>query len=90
MRTAIRKHLGDFIALTMLFTALVPILFAYGGWQTSGFLGGEVCDARRNLPRGLILGVLRHSILPVPVHQLDEVVIARLVERGREQGRDAT
>ncbi|MGI8889959.1 MAG: APC family permease [Chthoniobacterales bacterium] len=38
--------------------AMTPVLFAYGGWQTSSFLGGEVRDAQRTLPRGLILGVL--------------------------------
>ena len=38
--------------------AMTPVLFAYGGWQTSSFLGGEVRDVRRNLPRGLILGVV--------------------------------
>ena len=38
--------------------AMTPVLFAYGGWQTSSFLGGEVRDAQRVLPRGLILGVL--------------------------------
>ncbi len=38
--------------------AMTPVLFAYGGWQTSSFLGGEVRDAQRNLPRGLIFGVL--------------------------------
>ena len=38
--------------------AMTPVLFAYGGWQTSSFLGGEVRDPRRTLPRGLILGVL--------------------------------
>ena len=38
--------------------AMTPVLFAYGGWQTTSFLGGEVRDPRRNLPRGLILGVL--------------------------------
>jgi APA family basic amino acid/polyamine antiporter len=38
--------------------AMTPVLFAYGGWQTSSFLGGEVRDARRILPRALILGVL--------------------------------
>jgi APA family basic amino acid/polyamine antiporter len=37
---------------------MTPVLFAYGGWQTSSFLGGEVRDARRTLPPGLILGVL--------------------------------
>jgi basic amino acid/polyamine antiporter, APA family len=39
-------------------SAMTPVLFAYGGWQTSSFLGGEVRDARTTLPRGLILGVL--------------------------------
>jgi basic amino acid/polyamine antiporter, APA family len=39
-------------------SAMTPVLFAYGGWQTASFLGGEVRDARRTLPRGLVLGVL--------------------------------
>jgi APA family basic amino acid/polyamine antiporter len=38
--------------------AMTPVFFAYGGWQTSSFLGGEVRDPQRNLPRGLILGVV--------------------------------
>jgi APA family basic amino acid/polyamine antiporter len=38
--------------------AMTPVLFAYGGWQTSSFLGGEVRDPARILPRGLILGVI--------------------------------
>jgi APA family basic amino acid/polyamine antiporter len=38
--------------------AMTPVIFAYGGWQTTSFLGGEVRDARKTLPRGLILGVL--------------------------------
>jgi APA family basic amino acid/polyamine antiporter len=39
-------------------SAMTPVLFAYGGWQTASFLGGEVRDPRRTLPRGLVLGVL--------------------------------
>jgi APA family basic amino acid/polyamine antiporter len=38
--------------------AMTPVLFAYGGWQTSSFLGGEVRDAQKILPRALVLGVL--------------------------------
>lgn len=38
--------------------AMTPVLFAYGGWQTTSFLAGEVQDASRILPRALILGVL--------------------------------
>ena len=39
-------------------SAMTPVLFAYGGWQTSSFLGGEVRDARQTLPRALVLGVI--------------------------------
>jgi basic amino acid/polyamine antiporter, APA family len=38
-------------------TAMVPILFSYGGWQMATFLGGEVRNPKTNLPRGLIIGV---------------------------------
>ena len=32
-------------------------MFAYGGWQTSSFIAGEMRDPRRDLARGLLLGV---------------------------------
>ncbi|MCA1641345.1 MAG: amino acid permease [Acidobacteria bacterium] len=38
--------------------ALTPVMFAYGGWQTSGFVAGEMREPRRDLARGLILGVV--------------------------------
>jgi APA family basic amino acid/polyamine antiporter len=37
--------------------ALVPVLFAYGGWQTANFIAGEMREPRRDLPRALLLGV---------------------------------
>jgi APA family basic amino acid/polyamine antiporter len=37
--------------------ALVPVLFAYGGWQTSGFVMGELKRPARDMPRALVLGV---------------------------------
>lgn len=37
--------------------ALAPVLFAYGGWQTAGFVSGELRDPRRDMPRGLLFGV---------------------------------
>ena len=35
---------------------MVPIAFAYGGWQTATFVAGEMRDARRDLSRGLLHG----------------------------------
>jgi len=36
--------------------ALVPVLFAYGGWQQTNFIAEELKDAERTLPRALLLG----------------------------------
>lgn len=38
--------------------ALVPAFFAYGGWQHSLWISGEVREPRRNLPRAIIVGVV--------------------------------
>lgn len=38
--------------------ALIPVQFAYGGWQTSCFVAGEIRQPQKNLPRGLLFGVL--------------------------------
>jgi basic amino acid/polyamine antiporter, APA family len=37
--------------------ALVSVLWAFDGWADLSFVGGEVKDPRRNLPRALILGM---------------------------------
>jgi basic amino acid/polyamine antiporter, APA family len=37
--------------------AMTPVMFAYGGWQTSSFCAGEMRDPQRDLARGLLLGV---------------------------------
>jgi APA family basic amino acid/polyamine antiporter len=44
-------------SLTDFGAALVPVLFAYGGWQTANFIAGEMREPRRDLPRALLLGV---------------------------------
>jgi len=49
-------------------SAMVPIAFAYGGWQTSTFVAGEMRDARRDLSRGLLLGVAGVVILYLAVN----------------------
>jgi basic amino acid/polyamine antiporter, APA family len=42
----------------VLSTALVPVLFSYGGWQQTNFVAEEMRDPERTLPRALVLGVL--------------------------------
>src|ERR1039458_7065293 len=37
--------------------AMTPVAFAYGGWQTASFVAEEMKDSRRDLSRGLLLGV---------------------------------
>ncbi|HEU4595068.1 MAG TPA: amino acid permease [Pyrinomonadaceae bacterium] len=37
--------------------AMTPVMFAYGGWQTASFVSGEMRDPRRDLARGLLIGV---------------------------------
>jgi basic amino acid/polyamine antiporter, APA family len=48
--------------------AMIPVLFAYGGWQTANFIAAEVKDPARNLPRGLVLGVLGVALLYTAVN----------------------
>ncbi|MEK6410959.1 MAG: amino acid permease [Acidobacteriota bacterium] len=48
--------------------ALVPVLFAYGGWQTASFVAGEMREPRKNLPRGLLIGVMGVILLYLAVN----------------------
>ncbi len=54
-------------------TALVPILFAYGGWQQTNFIAEEMIEPERNLPRALVLGV----VIVVVVYVLANVAYLR-------------
>jgi APA family basic amino acid/polyamine antiporter len=48
---------ASFGLLKSIGSAMVPIAFAYGGWQTATFVAGEMRDPRRDLSCGLLLGV---------------------------------
>ena len=45
-------------SLSLLLTALVPILFAYGGWQSCANIAAEIKDPARNLAKANVLGVI--------------------------------
>src|SRR4051812_37332476 len=47
--------------------AMIPVLFAYGGWQTASFVSGEMRNPRRDLPRGLLIGVVGVIVLYLSV-----------------------
>lgn len=47
--------------------ALVPVLFAYDGWQTAPFIDEEMRDARRGMPRALLAGVLAVMVLYIAI-----------------------
>src|SRR5271155_3360951 len=55
-------------SITAFGAAMVPVLFAYGGWQTANFLAAEVKEPKKNLPRGLLLGVLGVVVLYIAVN----------------------
>jgi len=59
---------ASFGLLTAIGAAMVPVLFAYGGWQTASFVSGEIREPRKNLPRALIIGVTGVVIFYVAVN----------------------
>jgi len=58
----------SFDLLTIFGAALIPVIFAYGGWQTSNYIASEIRDPRKNLPRALLLGVVGVIALYVSVN----------------------
>ncbi len=48
--------------------ALIPAQFAYGGWQTSCYVAGEVREPRKTLPRALLIGVVGVIIVYLSVN----------------------
>ena len=48
--------------------ALTPIFFFYFGWNVAGYIGGEIQNPRKTLPRALIGGTLFTTIIYVIVN----------------------
>ena len=43
--------------------AMVPVLFAYGGWQTASFVSEEMREPQRDLPRAMLWGIIGVVVL---------------------------
>jgi basic amino acid/polyamine antiporter, APA family len=58
----------SFGLLSVFGASMIPVLFAYGGWQTTNFIAGEIREPRKTLARALLLGVLGVIALYVSVN----------------------
>lgn len=45
------------VSISSFYTAMLAAFWAYQGWVSVGFIGGEVKDAKRNIPKGIVAGV---------------------------------
>ena len=48
--------------------ALIPIVFAYGGWQSANYVAEEIKDPRRTLPLSLVIGTAIVALIYVTVN----------------------
>ncbi len=46
------------VTISSFYTAMLAAFWAYQGWVSVGFIGGEIKDAKRNIPKGIVIGVL--------------------------------
>jgi len=49
---------GSPVTVSALFTAMLAAFWAYEGWNSVGFLGGEIKDPHRNVPLSITIGLL--------------------------------
>ncbi len=59
---------SDAVTLSSFYTAMLAAFWAYQGWVSVGFIGGEVKEARRNIPIGITAGVIIVIIVYVAVN----------------------
>lgn len=59
---------GTGFQLSLMGTAIVPIMWAYDGWADLTYMSGEVKDPNRTLPRALIIGTLLIIVIYLSVN----------------------
>jgi basic amino acid/polyamine antiporter, APA family len=53
----VERSWTDFTLIKALFAALLSAFWGYEGWNTLGFIGGEIKNPNRNLPLALMFGL---------------------------------
>ena len=61
--SAPQSSVGSVSMVAVIGAAMTPVMFSYGGWQTSSFVAGEMRKPQRDLARGLLFGVTGVVIL---------------------------
>ncbi|MGN6354325.1 MAG: APC family permease [Parafilimonas sp.] len=51
------------VTVSAVFTAMLAAFWGYQGWASAGYVGGEIKDAKRNLPKGIVIGIITIIIL---------------------------
>jgi APA family basic amino acid/polyamine antiporter len=70
------------VTISSFFTAMLAAFWAYQGWVSVGFIGGEVKNPNRNIPKGIVIGVFLVIIiyLLVNITYLSLLSIPQLVQ----------
>lgn len=45
------------VTVSSVFTAMLAAFWGYQGWASVGYVGGEIKDPKKNIPRGITIGV---------------------------------
>jgi APA family basic amino acid/polyamine antiporter len=48
---------GSAVTFSAIFTSMLAAFWAYQGWASTGYIGGEIKNVNRNLPLGIAIGV---------------------------------
>ncbi len=54
---AVRDLGNGTVTISSFYTAMLAAFWAYQGWVSVGFIGGEIKDAKANIPKGIAIGV---------------------------------
>lgn len=61
-------HWGTTATTSLMFTALVSVMWTYDGWADLSFAGGEVKDPGKTMPRALIIGTALLVVIYVGIN----------------------